>query len=325
MPELAGLDQDAGIALLDRAAGIGLLEPARRRVLPDPSGAALVLHHPVHNQLRSARRTQPPAAPSAPTPRPSARSATTYWGRLKRATKPRSFPCWEPRRPTCATRSTSPEPTGSGSAATGCLQGLRILYERTGRDGEWARLVASITPDFTDPDTGGPLPGREDYWSIVTGYRVKLARKMRGTGPPPPPSKTPPLRGTGTGPPRRWPPPPPASPSTSAPRSAASAPLLASLGNVLLAAGRSRLPFALPGRHSPWISGSATARPKPSALAASATPTCVPGLRDLDQAEHWLPAQPQPAPQQRPTRPRRLPQSTRSGRPGTVPRRPRRR
>src|SRR5262249_1392897 len=60
-------------------------------------------------------------------------------------------------------------------AELGCLQGLRVLHERTGRDGEWVRLVAAITSDFTDPATGGPLPGREDQWSIVTEYRVRLA------------------------------------------------------------------------------------------------------------------------------------------------------
>ena len=53
------------------------------------------------------------------------------------------------------------------------------MYARTGRDSEWARLVAAITPDFTDPDTGGPLPGREDDWSIITGYRVRLAEAAR--------------------------------------------------------------------------------------------------------------------------------------------------
>ena len=70
----------------------------------------------------------------------------------------------------------------------GCLQGLHVLYERTGRDGEWARLVAGITPDFTDPDTGGPLPGREDQWGIITDYRVRLAIGRAGLArrhPPP--------------------------------------------------------------------------------------------------------------------------------------------
>jgi hypothetical protein len=65
------------------------------------------------------------------------------------------------------------------NAAAACLQGLQTLYERTGRDGEWARLVHTITPDFTDPATGGPLPGREDYWSIITSYRVGLAMDAR--------------------------------------------------------------------------------------------------------------------------------------------------
>jgi tetratricopeptide (TPR) repeat protein len=68
---------------------------------------------------------------------------------------------------------------GLWGAATGCLQGLRVLYERTGRDGEWARIVAAVTLDFTDPATGGPLPGREDHWSLVTEYRVRLAEHAR--------------------------------------------------------------------------------------------------------------------------------------------------
>lgn len=64
---------------------------------------------------------------------------------------------------------------GLWDAVTGCLQGLKVLHERTGRDGEWARLVHAVTPDFTDPVTGRPLPGREDQWNMITGYRVRLA------------------------------------------------------------------------------------------------------------------------------------------------------
>ena len=63
-------------------------------------------------------------------------------------------------------------------AAIGCLQGLRVLYARTGRDGEWARVVADVTPDFTEPVTGGPLPGRGDQWNLVTEYR-SLAAEAR--------------------------------------------------------------------------------------------------------------------------------------------------
>ncbi|MFP3940767.1 MAG: tetratricopeptide repeat protein [Thermoanaerobaculia bacterium] len=60
---------------------------------------------------------------------------------------------------------------------TSAMQGLHNLYDLTGRRTEWARLVAEIVPDFVDPATDGPLPGREAAWSVVTYYRVRLARE----------------------------------------------------------------------------------------------------------------------------------------------------
>ncbi|NJL28228.1 MAG: tetratricopeptide repeat protein [Thermoanaerobaculia bacterium] len=62
---------------------------------------------------------------------------------------------------------------------TSAMQGLRELYQHTGRRAEWRRLVGEIVPDFVDPKTEGPLPGREDQWSMVTEYRVRLAREER--------------------------------------------------------------------------------------------------------------------------------------------------
>jgi tetratricopeptide (TPR) repeat protein len=59
------------------------------------------------------------------------------------------------------------------------MQGLRHLYDHTGRRAEWARLVDEIVPDFVDPETEGPLPGKEDDWSLVTSYRVRLAEEAR--------------------------------------------------------------------------------------------------------------------------------------------------
>jgi len=59
------------------------------------------------------------------------------------------------------------------------MQGLRSLYGHTGRRAEWARLVEEIVPDLVDPDTDGPLPGREEQWGLVTDYRVRLAREAR--------------------------------------------------------------------------------------------------------------------------------------------------
>ena len=62
------------------------------------------------------------------------------------------------------------------------MQGLRTLYDHTGRRAEWARLVEEIVPDFVDPASGGPLPGREEQWGFVTEYRVWLAREARRWG-----------------------------------------------------------------------------------------------------------------------------------------------
>jgi tetratricopeptide (TPR) repeat protein len=53
------------------------------------------------------------------------------------------------------------------------MQGLRNLYEYQGRLSEWARLVAEITDDYCTPDDS-PLPGREDQYTLVMGYRVYL-------------------------------------------------------------------------------------------------------------------------------------------------------
>jgi tetratricopeptide (TPR) repeat protein len=59
------------------------------------------------------------------------------------------------------------------------MQGLRNLYDHTGRMTEWARLVNEIVPDFVDTETDGPLPGREEQWSLVTEYRVRIVRDAR--------------------------------------------------------------------------------------------------------------------------------------------------
>jgi tetratricopeptide (TPR) repeat protein len=55
------------------------------------------------------------------------------------------------------------------------MQGLDALYGYQGRLSEWSRLVAEITPDFCTPDDG-PIPGREDQYSLVMSYRVDLAQ-----------------------------------------------------------------------------------------------------------------------------------------------------
>jgi tetratricopeptide (TPR) repeat protein len=68
---------------------------------------------------------------------------------------------------------------GWWDALTSAMQGLDDLYDHTGRRAEWARLVEEIVPDFVDTATDGPLPGREEDWSLVTQYRVRLAMESR--------------------------------------------------------------------------------------------------------------------------------------------------
>jgi tetratricopeptide (TPR) repeat protein len=59
------------------------------------------------------------------------------------------------------------------------MQGLRSLYGHTGRRAEWKRLVEDIVPDFVDPASDGPLPGREEQWHFAAQYRTVLALEAR--------------------------------------------------------------------------------------------------------------------------------------------------
>ena len=61
----------------------------------------------------------------------------------------------------------------------GPMQGLRILYEHTGRRADWKRLVDEVVPDFVDLANDGPVPGMEDFWGLVTNYRVRLLVEER--------------------------------------------------------------------------------------------------------------------------------------------------
>jgi tetratricopeptide (TPR) repeat protein len=59
------------------------------------------------------------------------------------------------------------------------MQGLRTLYEATGRRSAWRRLVDDVVRDFVDPTTGSPVLGREEDWNLVTEYRVRIAAEER--------------------------------------------------------------------------------------------------------------------------------------------------
>jgi tetratricopeptide (TPR) repeat protein len=178
VPDLAGLDRDAGIGLLDRAAGIGLLTSL--------DGGYYQIHPALpwyFTTLFAATYGQP----DGPAAQRAARAYTKAIGELgdyyhDQAEDGYAANVIGPLRAEEANLRHALDlarAAGLWRAASACLQGLSVLYRRTGRDSEWARLVATVTPDFTDPATGGPLPGRGEYWDLVSQFRVLLARGAR--------------------------------------------------------------------------------------------------------------------------------------------------
>jgi tetratricopeptide (TPR) repeat protein len=178
VPELSGLDDDTLSGLLDRAAGIGLLEFL---------GAGYYRIHPAlpwyFTTLFTTSYGHPDRWPAQRATRAYTRALGAlgdyYHGQAERGRAAQVTGLLRAEEANLLHALDLARAADLWDAEVGCLQGLRILHERTGRDGEWARLVAAVTPDFADLVTGGPLPGREDDWAIVTGYRVVLARNAR--------------------------------------------------------------------------------------------------------------------------------------------------
>jgi tetratricopeptide (TPR) repeat protein len=178
VPQLAGLTRDTATGLLDRAAEIGLLTPL--------GGSGFYRIHPAlpwYFTALFAAAVGPPASPAA------VRAARAYTRTLARLGDyyhdqhndglADAVPVLRAEEGNLRHALALALDGGHWDDVTGCLQGLRVLYERTGRDGEWARMVAEVTPVFVDPDTDGPRPGRDQEWSMVTEYRVQLARAAR--------------------------------------------------------------------------------------------------------------------------------------------------
>jgi tetratricopeptide (TPR) repeat protein len=178
VPELAGLTRDSAIALLDRASGIGLLEPL---------GSGYYQIHPALPWYFTTQFTTAYGPPGSPAVHRATRSYATvigqlgdyYWSEVNEGRATQVLGALQAEENNLRHALDLARTHTQWTAAVGCLQGLQTLYQRTGRDSEWARLVQAAAADFTDPATSGPLPGREGYWSIVTSYRVALAIEAR--------------------------------------------------------------------------------------------------------------------------------------------------
>ena len=177
VPQLAGLTRDAAVALLDRAAAIGLLSPL---------GGGYYAIHPALPWYFTTLHTETYGPPQSPAAQQAARAYThtlawlgDYYHRQDADGTGDPVPALRAEEANLLHALTLARHAQHWMDAIGCLQGLRVLYQRTGRDGEWARLVEQVTPEFIDPATGGPLPGRDDQWSLITEYRVQLAMATR--------------------------------------------------------------------------------------------------------------------------------------------------
>ncbi|MGQ0605094.1 MAG: CHAT domain-containing protein [Anaerolineales bacterium] len=186
LTEVRGLTRESGIALLDRAAEIGLLTV---------HGNGYYLIHPALPwYFKSLFEQHYPPEPSDQAESPSAishqLSATralvealgelgNYYHHEYGAGNRDVISALAAEEANLLHARQLARTNGWWNALTSTMQGLRSLYGHTGRRAEWARLVNEIVPGFVDPVTDGPLPGREEEWSLVTAYRVRLAREAR--------------------------------------------------------------------------------------------------------------------------------------------------
>ena len=174
VPELAGLDRETGVALLDRAVDIGLMTSLDHRYYQI---------HPALPWYLTSLFIATYGQPGTPTARCATRAYTKaigtlghgYFNQADSGRAAQVIPVLQAEEDNLRHALDLARAAQLWDAAVGCLQSLRVLYERTGRNSEWARLVAVITPDFTDPATGGPLAGREQHWGAITDYRARLA------------------------------------------------------------------------------------------------------------------------------------------------------
>ena len=177
VPMVAGLDPTAGIALLDRAAEVGLLTAW--------PGGYYAIHPAVPWHLRGMfeRYYGPPGAVPAG-------QAIRAWTEAISVLSNDCHDLYEDGHTDII------DVLGAQEAnllqarmlarehswldlAMKAMQGLRVLYDHTGRAIEWRRLVAELAPSLADPATGGPLHGREEQWALLAFYRVLIAQRAR--------------------------------------------------------------------------------------------------------------------------------------------------
>jgi tetratricopeptide (TPR) repeat protein len=173
LPELRGLTRDAGITLLDRAAEVGLLTPV---------GGGYYTIHPALPWYFKGLFTQFYAQTEVPATRAFVEALGglgNYYHDQYGEGNGNVVSILAAEEANLLHARDLARKHGWWAGVISAMQGLRMLYDHTGRGAEWKRLVDEIVPDFVDPLTDGPLPEREVEWRLVAEYRVRLAREAR--------------------------------------------------------------------------------------------------------------------------------------------------
>ena len=177
VPAVAGLGREAGIALLDRAAETGLLTRY--------GGRYYAVHPAIPWHLRRLFTLYygPPDTPAAQHATHAWTAAIgalgNYWHNRYVQGHADAIAFLGAEEDNLLRARHLARGHGWWHLVIDAMQGLRALYEHTGRTVEWRRLVDELNPDLTDPATDGPLPGREEQWAVLTSYRIRIAQQAR--------------------------------------------------------------------------------------------------------------------------------------------------
>jgi tetratricopeptide (TPR) repeat protein len=180
--EVRGLTRDAGIALLDRAAEIGLLTAhgggfySIHPALPWYFKSLFDQHYPTADHLPSAISHQLSATRAFVE---AMGELGNYYTNQYVSGNRDVIALLAAEEANLLHARQLARKNGWWDALIKTMQGLRVLYDHTSRRAEWKHLVDEIVPDLIDPQTDGPLSGRQEQWGLVTEYRVGLAEEAR--------------------------------------------------------------------------------------------------------------------------------------------------
>jgi tetratricopeptide (TPR) repeat protein len=174
LPEVRGLSREAGIALLDRAAELGLLTPR---------GGGYYTLYPALRWFFRGRFDHYYAGRELAASRAFVEAmgelANFYHQQVEEGNR-EVIDALAAEEANLLLARRMARQHGWWGGVISAMQGLDQLYDQRGRRAEWRRLVEEIVPEFVAPSSEQALPGREqEEWSLVMQYRVHLAQQNR--------------------------------------------------------------------------------------------------------------------------------------------------